>query len=187
MLVLKEYGNQMQFLSKLSPSAQKFAGRHPERAHFGNAPTLTIMNKTYGEGFAASWLLPQILDLVAFSNSKGTLNEAQMEFLAESIANEYYFLKASELLLFFYRFKCGTYGKFYGNVDPMAIMQGLEKFMKERRDAHRHHEEEELRKERDELSKKAISVEEYCQKRGLPAMTTMDELIKYANVNPPTD
>lgn len=41
---------------------------------------------------------------------------------------EYYYLKASELLLFFFKLKTGEYGTFYGVVDPMVIMSALIEF-----------------------------------------------------------
>ena len=169
------------FLLTFNPSAQKLAGRNPERAFFGEAPSLAIMRHSYGDGFPATWLLPQILDLVAFSNSKGTLNGQQAEFLAEAIVNEYYFLTASELLLFFYRFKIGTYGKFYGNVDPMMIMQGLKQFVKERNFAIDQRENELKKKEREEIEKnKAIvNCEEYCRRHGYPIMHQVHEIICY--------
>jgi len=190
MLVRQKYGERDKFLVTLNPSVQKIAGRHPDRAFFGEAPTLTIMRKTYGENMATMWLMPQILDLVTYSNSKGTLNEQQAEFLAEAIANEYYFLKASELMLFFYRFKCGTYGHFYGVVDPMKIMEGLKLFMKEREREIMAHDDELKRKEREEDAKNAISPQEYCRLHGLPEMDDVLDIIEYmnksANVNPPS-
>ena len=175
----------------LNPSVQKIAGRHPERAFFGEAPSLAIMRQTYGDGFPATWLMAQILDLVVYSNSKGTLNDQQAEFLAEAIANEYYYLKASELMLFFYRFKTGAYGHFYGVVDPMIIMQGLKQFMKERAVEIEKHEDEIKRKERDENSKNAITPREYCVKHGYPEMDNVLDIIEYerklVNVNSPKD
>ncbi|MDR1623954.1 MAG: hypothetical protein LBS04_03170 [Tannerellaceae bacterium] len=41
--------------------------------------------------------------------------------LAGLIRTEYPFLKASEVLLFFHRLKCGRYGRFYGVVDALFI------------------------------------------------------------------
>ena len=191
MLVRQKYGGREEFLLKLNPSVQVFAARNPERAFFGEAPTLAIMRKTYGDGFPATWLLPQILDLVVYSNSKGTLNEQQQEFLAEAIANEYYFLKASELQLFFYRFKTGAYGHFYGVVDPMKIMEGLKQFMKERAVEIEKHNSELLEKEREEIARNAITPREYCRNHGYPEMDNVLDIIEYErkleNVKPPKD
>ena len=49
------------------------------------------------------------------------------------IASEFGYLKATELMLFFYRLKAGRYGHFYGSIDPMVIMDDIRKrFMPER-------------------------------------------------------
>lgn len=170
---------------ELNPTAQIYAGKNPDGAIFGEAPTLAIMRKAYGEGFPASWLMPQIFDLVVYSNSRGTLNEQQAEFLAEAIANEYFYLKASELLLFFYRFKLGRYGHFYGVVDPMKVTQALAEFVRERNaaiDAKRQKEEKE---EREKSAENAISLREYCRQNGIPETDNILDAI--ANVKPPTD
>ena len=37
-----------------------------------------------------------------------------------------------EMLLFFFRFKTGRYGRFYGTVDPMIIMCALREFIEDR-------------------------------------------------------
>lgn len=190
-LVIERYGDKASFMLKMNPSVQKFAGRHPDRAYFGEAPSLAILRKTYGEDFPGTWLLPQILDLVAFSNSKGTLSGEQAEFLADAIANEYYYLKASELQLFFYRFKCGAYGKFYGSVDPMMIMQGLRQFLKERDFAIGEHRKELERMERERSAEDAVTPKEYCRNHGYPEMDNVLDIIEYErkleNVKPPKD
>lgn len=185
MLVRQKYGSRENFLVKLNPEAQILAGRHPDRAFFGDAPSLAVMKKTYGENMPTMWLMPQILDLVVYSNSKGTLNERQAEFLAEAIANEYFFLKASELLLFFYRFKLGRYGHFYGVVDPMKVTQALAEFVRERNAAIDAKRQEEEKEERERSAENAISLREYCRRKGIPETDNILEAI--ANVKPPTD
>ena len=180
MLVRQRYGNSENFLVTFNPSAQIIAARHEDRAFFGEAPTLVILKKTYGDNFPGSWLMAQILDLVAYSNSKGTLNEYQAEFLAEVIANDYYYLKASELLLFFYRFKAGRYGHFYGVVDPMRITEALEEFCKERARVLERKEQKESREDR-ATAPDTISPEEWCRQAGLPECHTALEAWQMRN------
>ena len=177
--VLQRYGNREQFLVALNPSKQIQLGREPEQAFFSEAPSLAIMRKTYGDGFPATWLMPQILDLVAYSNSKGTLNEQQAEFLAEAIAQEYYFLKATELMLFFYRFKMGKYGRFYGNIDPMIITRALDEFCRERIAILEKREAEQEEQERVTNSKNAISPKEFCRLKGYPEMDNILDIISH--------
>lgn len=183
MRVLKRYGSRENFFTTLNPSVQLIAGRDPEHAVLSeDAPTLAIMRHAYGEGFPATWLMPQILDLVVYSNSKGTLSDRQAEFLAEVIANEYGFLKASELLLFFYNFKTGKYGRFYGVVDPMRIMEALGEFKDERdRVIEQHRREEEKRLEAQTPKLPTMSPEEWCRQNGMPECHTMIEAWQMGN------
>ena len=181
MLVRQNYGSREQFLTTFNPTAQIAIGRKGKEAHFDGTPSLAIMRKTYGENMPTMWLLPQIFDLVVYSNSKGTLNEQQAHFLAEAIAQEYFYLTSSELLLFFYRFKLGKYGHFYGTVDPMRITQALDEFCNERIHALALREKEEEERLRAEEAKNAttINCEEYCQRHGYPVMHNIHEIICY--------
>lgn len=141
--ILKEYGNQMSFLSKFPPDLQCLVAEHEDRAFMGRAPSLGLLKKTYGKKTATMWLIPQIWDLCEYTNSKGKLDERQIEMLAEMISIEYGYMKVTELMLFFYRLKCGRYGKFYGVIDPMAIMIALDQFRLERINYLANHKKEE--------------------------------------------
>ena len=169
----------MQFLNKMSPSEQITAGRYPDRAYFGKAPTLAIINKTYGEGTAATWLIAQIHDLCEFTNSRGKLDERQMTMLAEIIANEYAFLKSSELLLFFYNFKAGKYGRFYGTVDPLIIEEALAEFMAERQHQIDLKESEEKKREEAEHQRQVVPTSVIAKRLGLPEDASVFEIFDY--------
>ena len=58
----------------------------------------------------------------------------QMCELTQVLIVYVYYLKVSELMLFFYRFKSGKYGEFYGVVDLQRIMSGLNAFLRDRLD-----------------------------------------------------
>lgn len=178
-LVRQQYGTVMQFLTKMSPSEQINAGRYPDRAFFGKAPTLAIINKTYGDGTAATWLIAQLHDLCEFTNSRGKLDERQMTMLAEIIANEYDFLKASELLLFFYKFKAGKYGRFYGTVDPLIIEDALEEFCTEREHKIRIKQAEDEKRAEAAKAGPRITLQEYLKSRGLPQFDNFLEAAHY--------
>lgn len=198
MLVRKRYGNRNEFLTSQNPDTQISVGRLGDQAHFTGSPSLAVLKKTYGENLPTMWLMPQIFDLVVYCNSKSTLNEQQAQFLAEAIAHEYYFLSSDELMLFFYRFKLGKYGHFYGTVDPMRITQALDTFCDERLRAiaERDKQEEERRRAEEEKNAMTINCEEYCERNGYPVMHSITDIIFYemareaeeaANVKPPTD
>lgn len=181
MLVRQKYGTREQFLVTMNPSIQAAAAKHPEKCYFGTAPSLTILKKTYGENMATMWLVPQLNDLAAFTNSTNQLNGQAVTFVANAIAQEYYYLKTSELLLFFYRFKLGYYGRFYGTVDPMIITMAIREFLKERAEAYRKRDAEQQQREREESMKGAISASEFCRRNGLPDMDMATLIQKLAS------
>lgn len=194
-LALQKYGNREQFLARMTPDAQKYAAQHPAKAFFSeSAPTMTVLRHAYGENMPAMWMLPQIFDLCEFTGVR-KMDDRQAINLANVIAQEYGYLKVSELLLFFYRMKTGRYGVFFGAVDPMRIMEALKQFMSERSLEHEKRENEEKAKERERLAHDAsiVDCEEYCRKHGYPIMTQIHEIICYEmslekeNVKPPTD
>jgi hypothetical protein len=91
----------------------------------------------------------------------------QIKELALMIANEYWWMKVSELMLFFYRFKAGMYGKFYGAVDPMVITSSLIQFVEYRSKFFDKIDSEENKKRLEADSKReTISYEEYCHRVG---------------------
>lgn len=128
---LQTYGSREQLLQRLSPAAQFYAADNPQAAHFGKAPTLEVMRAAWGDNMPVMWLLPQLYDLCEYTAVK-KLDIEQATQLAGIIARRYSHFKASELLLFFYRFKAGYYGRFYGTVDTMVIMEALDRFAGER-------------------------------------------------------
>lgn len=141
---------------------QIVVAKNEEKAFLSNTPSLGLLKKTYGENMAAMWLMPQIWDLCEYTNSKGKLDERQAKQLAEMISIEYGYMKVTELLLFFYRLKCGRYGKFYGAIDPMMVMAALDTFRKERNDYLRANHREDP-----EPPKDTITAEEYFKRKGI--------------------
>lgn len=131
--ILKKYGEDRQdFIDIFNPDLQVKAAQDVERCYFGNAPTLTSINLAYGKATAQIWLVPQLTNLSEYCGAKDKLSGFQLEECAGVIATEFCFLKVSELLLFFHRFKSGRYGKMYGSVDPLIITTALREFVKER-------------------------------------------------------
>lgn len=110
--------------------------KEPERCHFQNAPTLWTVNLAYGFGTAQEWLTYQITDLSEFSGARGKITDGQLDQIVQLITDDYGFLNMAEIMLFCRRFKRGLYDKFYGSVDPIAIMQGLNEFCRERNEAY---------------------------------------------------
>lgn len=168
-------------MEKLGPKAQIEAALNEDLAFFSQkAPTMEEMKFIYGKNFPAIWLMDQILDLVVYSNSRGVLNDYQAKFLAQAIANEKPKLKASELLLFFYRIKAGRYGHFFGVVDPMRITIALEEFCEERNRyiAQRLAGED---AQNSEPSLPPVKPEEWCKSIGFPECHGVLEVLEIFN------
>lgn len=110
--------------------------KDPERCYFQNAPTLWTVNLAYGFGTAQEWLAYQITDLSEFSGARDKITDRQLDQIIQLITDDYGFLNMAEIMLFCRRFKRGLYDKFYGSVDPISIMQGLNEFCRERNEAY---------------------------------------------------
>ena len=92
----------------------------------------------------------QLQDLSEFSGVKDKISRKQLDQLSQIIRDKYYYLKVTELALFFYEYKAGTYGSFYGAVDPIRITEALQKFMQHRSELiDRYDREEAARKEKE--------------------------------------
>jgi len=129
--ITNRFGNRDQFLLKVNPDTQTSFALKQKQAIMGDYPTLADICIAYGKTFSFQWLVPQITDLTLFTGAKN-LTKEQIRSLAKVIAAEYHYLKVTELLLFFHRFKTGRYGRFYGSVDPMVITCALREFLSER-------------------------------------------------------
>lgn len=130
-IILSKFGDRDQFLLKVNPKTQASFALKKDKAIMGDYPTLNDICQAYGRSFSFQWLCPQIVDLSKFTGARN-LDKEQVEALASVIAAEYGHLKVTEMLLFFYFFKTGRYGRFYGSVDPMVITCALRDFIRER-------------------------------------------------------
>lgn len=160
--IQSKFGNREQFLQRVNPQTQASFALKQKKAIMGEYPTLTDINISYGKTFAEQWLYPQITDLSIFTGAKN-LNKEQIRSLASVIAAEYRYLKVTELLLFFHRFKTGRYGRFYGTVDPMVITCALRDFMKERNVLIAQYEQELNEEEAKKKALPTMSHEEYLK------------------------
>ena len=129
--IVERFGDRDAFLNTVTPKTQAAFAAKPMQAFMGDYPTITGIRIAYGGKFPEQWLYPQIADLALFTGA-ANINKEQMRSLASVIATEYHYLKVTEILIFFHRFKAGHYGRFYGSVDPMVITCALREFIKDR-------------------------------------------------------
>jgi hypothetical protein len=162
----ERYGQAADFLAVFTPQCQAYAAQHPERAYTGTAPSLLAVEKGYSLQVLEVFLCMQLEDINLFASAKTKLPMDRQREMAGLIRAEYPLLKASEVLLFFQRLKCGRYGRFYGAVDALFITSALGQFMQERRaDLIRI---DEARKEREKATlpaSNAITYREYLRRK----------------------
>ena len=160
---LTKYGNRQKFLVIFNPDRQTDFCKDIDRCYFGTAPTLGILRTAYGENMPASWLVPQLTNLSEYCGCKEKLTASQLSECAKIIASMFYYLKVTELMLFFCYFKSGRYGRFYGNIDPLVITTSLRQFCNERGDIYFRHESDMQKKKIEESMQNSISHEEYLK------------------------
>lgn len=161
--MLSKYNSIDEFCQHYNPDMQLLICFDKRDCFFGQYPTLLMLQDTYKVS-ASYWLVPQLLDLSQFCGASNKLQGHALEQCAELIAQNYAFLKVSEVMLFFYRFKLGLYGRFYGSVDPIYIMMALRDFVNiDRYKAIEHREQMLYRKQRDEAINASVTYQQYLE------------------------
>lgn len=146
-----------------NPAAQMKLCADVQDCLFGDYPTLSHVKVCYGDNAPKMWLIPQLYNLSEYCGVKDKLQGTALEETAFVIATEYFYLKVTELMLFFHRFKSGRYGRFYGNVDPLVITTSIREFIHERNHEIDNHEQMQRKLQYDEELKQAVTREEYEQ------------------------
>lgn len=131
------------------------------------SPPLALVSKSYGRNKAVAWLLNILAEWQTAMPVQGKMPPVQLQFLAENICKEFYYLRASEILLFLRQLMGGKFAvQWYGQLNPDIIIQAIrEYFIPFREDIIT----------RDEQKKKAqqppstpITWEQYCKNHNLP-------------------
>lgn len=159
-MILQKYGDGENFAKIFNPTLQVKCAANMRKSFMGEAPSIVQLTKAYTENQVNAWIMAQLVDLYKYAGVKEKPSMEQLLELSSIIKTEYYFLKASELLLFFYKLKAGEYGTFYGSVDPMVIMVALTQFRGFRMrqiDMYEREEQQEKRmREREEWERNAV-------------------------------
>ena len=104
----------------------------------------------YGAFSAAKWLVPFIADASLSCGLKVDATKEQLQFTATAIVGRYTWLKAAEMVLFFFNFKAGFYERFFGQFDPQAVVRSIRLFLDERNKIIIQHQREIQQKKNDE-------------------------------------
>lgn len=136
-----------------------------ERAIDGTAPTIRELLHAYELEQLEVWMMAQIENLNNFAGVKQKMRINQMQELAGILLQKCQHLKATEILLFFFKLKGGDFGGFYGVVDPQKVAEYFNVFMQWRREkfAIIQIKNEEIRRnhERKEWKRKCITRAQY--------------------------
>lgn len=127
---ISRYKNGKEFMVLFNPHKQIAFCKNKERCFTGLAPTLNVIDNAFGERITESWLAIQIRDLSEYAGSREKLSTQQIDQIAQTIHLAFGFLKVTELMYFFFLFKSGKFGHFYGAVDGLVITESLREFMK---------------------------------------------------------
>ena len=133
-LMLQKYPAWDDFYRIFSVNRQMLICQNPKICILYPSPTLHQINCMYGPLSAAKWLIPFIADASLSCGFKIDATKEQLQFTATAITSRYTWLKAAEMVLFFFNFKAGFYEKFYGQFDPQAIIRSIKTFLAERMD-----------------------------------------------------
>lgn len=162
--ILATYGHTAKdFLACVNPSAQTKLCNDEERCYFEPYPSLGKLNEVYGKNTAKAWLIPELVDLSEYCGVNRKITANQLSQCADIIANDYHYLKVSEMLLFFGKFKRCCYGRFYGTVDPLVIIEALKEFCRERNVAYYNKELSESKRQLAESVEGSCSWEDYAK------------------------
>ena len=139
---LQKYPTIKSFFKVFNPQRQIFICQYPDYCIFGPSPTLAQIDIMYGPLTSAKWLVPLIADVSLSCGLKEDVSESQLQFTAVAISNRYRWLKAGEMMLFFFNFKAGFYERFYSYFDTQTIIRSFKSFLDERALAIAAHERE---------------------------------------------
>lgn len=131
-----QYPSGAQLLAIYNPdvTCRVLAIRDRRRIYFGQVPTLNVVSEAYGRNEAVAWVEIQLESLSEYAGAREKLTPAVLHELASIVVAKYWYLRLSEFMLFVAEFKAGTFGRFYGTVDPMVIGDALRRFDRQRQE-----------------------------------------------------
>ena len=167
--IIALHGDAKEFALRFNPDIQVSCALNLERSLTGNAPTLRQLEYAYGVKGIRAWFSIQFENLNKFVGVANKMTVEQMQMLADIFIVKVPYLKASEILVFFHKFKSGDLGELYGSVDPLKISTALNEFLKWRSfeldKVYQRQREERRAKQHKEWLENAITREEYERRK----------------------
>ena len=93
----------------------KYAGKITtiEKAMNSDAPTIASFQREKGRVFTEALIMGWLIYLNGLLDLKNPMSEDQIELCAQSVVDEFYSLKISDITLLFKRIISGHHGKFF--------------------------------------------------------------------------
>lgn len=105
------------------------------------------------------------------------MNSEQILALAQVISTEYYYLKTTEIMLFFSRLLGGSYKvQFFNRIDPNTIIEVLSQQFIPQRNKIFNDEIKRKQKEKEKADKDNITWEEYCKRKNINKPNPLNKL-----------
>lgn len=132
--IKQRYPTFSQASAAYSTSLQPILLADLDKAYSEKSPTLSDLERMYGDGSSALWAKTQLLTIDFASATKESADENALNEFSNLFVRQYHYIKLTEFILFVARFKLGRYGKFYGYFDTITIGEAFRKFLKDRSD-----------------------------------------------------
>lgn len=151
--------------------------------------TLVRVDMRFGDGAIVWWIKVMLIELLRYLGAFERVRPMQVENLAKSIRQEYYWMTPKEFSVFVCKFSLGYYGKLYNSktVNPQDITIGLRMFADDLKEVRGQIEAEERERKRSkqkmEDKKTAVSWEDYCKMKGLEKKTPFHRLYGRFNID----
>ena len=164
---VKSNNDKVNLMRLYNPAMQAKYGSYPVRCVMGKAPTLAMVRREYGEQVALDWVRVQLNDyqnFVAVKDDSELPSEVADE-MATLILTDWYYLKMTEIMLFFRWLKTGRYGELYGRINPQSFFVKLREFVQDRNNIIFDADSEKRHKEMEKASAEAITYDEYLKRK----------------------
>ena len=106
-----------------------------EQAMSNKYPTVASVRKYHDEQLALDAVVEIIAEAASLVNLGRNLKPNQIDFLAEEILREYYYLTLGDIRLMMKQGVTGKYGELYDRLDVQVVMGWLENYTEERANA----------------------------------------------------
>lgn len=146
------------------PDKAEHFSSYPDRCLFGTAPTLTDLRMAYEGKADMQWMIVQLSTFQEKVNVDKKMTSYQLETCAQTISQDFGYLKATEIMLFLSRLQGGAYMvDWFGAITPDKIILALrEKFMPWRNNRYYQYEQQEReRKAAEEMARPTVTFDEW--------------------------